>query len=189
MKFGLKHWLQTGSTHYLNVSFWSRGHVDKLNHCVCEFQNWKSGLECSKPKSHFWTKVPSFARCIAQLAASVFECWRELTSDWSLVSSLASLRSQYEMHILLELCSVQIATVSRDGHAYIWNAADGSKLHELVWKAVTQHRFRNCRWVSLCPLLTDLFDESGFENVSAFAFVTCFVVVNLLNTLFLEKFL
>jgi len=52
-------------------------------------------------------------------------------------------------YLLLELYHVQIATVSRDGHAYIWNAADGSKLHELVWKSTTQRRFRNCRWVSV----------------------------------------
>jgi len=51
--------------------------------------------------------------------------------------------------MLLELCRIQIATVSRDGHSYIWNTADGSKLHELIWKATTQHRFRNCRWISM----------------------------------------
>ena len=46
----------------------------------------------------------------------------------------------------MEIYCVQIATVSRDGHSYIWNAADGTKLHELTWKSKTQHRFRNCRW-------------------------------------------
>ncbi len=49
---------------------------------------------------------------------------------------------------------IQIATVSREATAYVWNLKDGKKKHELKWKYKDLHekyRFRNCRY-GLCHI-------------------------------------
>lgn len=47
------------------------------------------------------------------------------------------------------MCTVflQITTVSRDNHAYVWNTKDGSKFIELNWnqQSTKQYRYRGCR--------------------------------------------
>ncbi|XP_065322198.1 uncharacterized protein LOC135929514 isoform X2 [Gordionus sp. m RMFG-2023] len=44
-----------------------------------------------------------------------------------------------------------IVSLSRDGHAYVWNSEDGSKICELKWSLATRYRFRACRYQTASP--------------------------------------